>query len=121
MVYLYEELLYMKFRLTKEHDFNIISIEGNMETEKPEVKELELQLLDLIKKDEKNFIFNMSGLQYLDSAGISIFIDVIHYSHKKNGVVDFVVKDPNVKRILSLVGLNQLVKIYDDISEISFS
>ena len=111
----------MKFNLTKEKDFNVITIEGNMETEKPEVKEMELKLLDLIKNGEVNFIFNMSGLQYLDSAGISIFIDVIHHSHKNRGVVDFVVKDPNVKRILSLVGLNQLVKIYDDISEISIS
>jgi len=109
----------MKFNVSKEKKFNIITIAGNMETEKPEVKELELKLLDLIRNGECNFIFNMSGLQYLDSAGISIFIDVIHYSHKKGGIVDFVVKDANVKRILSLVGLNQLVKIYDDISEIT--
>ena len=111
----------MKFCLSKEKEFNIITIEGNMETEKPEVKELELKLLELIKNGENNFVFNMSGLQYLDSAGISIFIDVIHHSHKNRGIVDFVVKDPSVKRILSLVGLNQLVKIYDDIKDIKFS
>ncbi len=110
----------MRFSLSKKNDFNIINIEGNMETEKPEVKELELKLLELMKDGENNFVFNMSGLQYLDSAGISIFIDVIHHSHKSRGAVDFVVKDPNVKRILSLVGLNQLVKIYDDIQEITF-
>lgn len=108
----------MKYRITKVKDFNVIEISGNLETEKEAISALKIDILDLMKQNEKNFIFNIFDLQYIDSSGISIFIDVLHHANKLHGKVFCVVKDDNVKKILSIVGLDKLIKFYNSLDDV---
>lgn len=107
----------MTYSVSKKGEFNVVEITGNIETEKEMVKEMNLNLADLMNKGEKNFIFNLAALEYIDSAGISIFIDVVQHVKAINGEVYFIVSDDNVRKIISLVGLDQLIKIYNSLED----
>lgn len=108
----------MDYKIYKKGKFKIVEINGNLEINDPKVRELDKEVLKLTYNGEKFFIFDLKGISYLDSSGISIFVDVIQYVRKNDGEIFFIISNPDIQKIISIVGLDQLVKVYSSLEEL---
>ncbi|HEX7511466.1 MAG TPA: STAS domain-containing protein [Chitinivibrionales bacterium] len=103
----------MKYEMEDKGTFTMIHIIGNIDTE-ANTKRLDKEIYSAIKSGKHNFVFNLERTAYLDSAGISIFIHCLCDVQENNGSVYIIAQDNQVRRVLEMVGINRLIKIYDD-------
>jgi anti-sigma B factor antagonist len=60
-------------------------------------------------------IVDLSGLRFIDSAGVHVLIDVRAILRDHGGELILVALQPVVARVLSLVGADQLIPVYADL------
>jgi anti-anti-sigma factor len=106
----------MEYEFEDRFGFKMIHIIGNIDTES-NTKKLDREINAFIKEDQHNFVFNLKRTTYLDSAGISIFIHCLCDVQEHNGSVFIIAQDNQVRRVLEMVGINRLIKIFDDEEE----
>ena len=103
----------MTYEMDDKGNFTMIHIIGNIDTE-ANTKRLDKEIHSAIKTGKHNFVFNLERTTYLDSAGISIFIHCLCEVQENNGSVFIIAQDSQVRRVLEMVGINRLIKIYED-------
>jgi anti-anti-sigma factor len=94
----------------------MIHIIGNIDTE-ANTKKLDKEINNAIKSGKHHFVFNLERTTYLDSAGISIFIHCLCDVQENNGSVYIIAQDNQVRRVLEMVGINRLIKTYENEAE----
>ncbi|MCK4908649.1 MAG: STAS domain-containing protein [Planctomycetes bacterium] len=67
-----------------------------------------------IDKKTYKFIVDLSRVNYMASAAMSIFINFFHIIDKNNGLIIFVNPRSNVKETFELLGLNHFFTIAPD-------
>jgi anti-sigma B factor antagonist len=79
---------------------------------------LDSALNDAIRKSEHGIIVDMSGVTYIDSAGIQSLLAAHSRVVAKGGKLILVIKHPNIKAILDIVHLDRLPGfiVCDDLS-----
>ena len=103
----------MKYEIEDKGAFKMIHIIGNIDTD-ASTKKLDKDIYGHIKAGERRFVFNLERTTYLDSAGISIFIHCLCDVQEHNGSVYIIAQDNQVRRVLEMVGINRLIKTYDN-------
>jgi anti-anti-sigma factor len=106
----------MKYEIEDKGTFKMIHIIGNIDTE-ANTKKLDKDIYNAIKSGKHHFVFNLERTTYLDSAGISIFIHCLCDVQENNGSVYIIAQDNQVRRVLEMVGINRLIKTYDNEDE----
>lgn len=101
----------MQYEVEDKGKFKMIHIIGNI-TPEVSTKVLDDTISQLIKNDCHNFIFNLERTTYLDSSGIGIFIHCLCDVQENNGSIYIIAEDNQVKEVLSMVGVDRLIKIY---------
>ena len=101
----------MGFNVTDLGKYKVISVLGNLQAGEKTKRIIDV-VSDLDRQGHHHFVFNLSGLEYLDSSGISIFIHCLCDVQEHNGSVFLVVEDKKVQEVIELVGLNRLIKLY---------
>ncbi len=72
----------------------------------------------LIEDGARDFIFDISALDYLESVGLGILIHVKKTLDEKGGKSRFVIKSSKIKKLLTMVNLEKYFEVYDDIDEL---
>jgi anti-anti-sigma factor len=106
----------MKYEIEDKGTFKMIHIIGNIDTES-NTKKLDEDINNAIKSGNHHFVFNLERTTYLDSAGISIFIHCLCDVQENNGSVYIIAQDSQVRRVLEMVGINRLIKTYENESD----
>ena len=101
----------MDYKIADRGRFKMISISGDIDSEESR-KALDEEISRLMGEGNHHFVFNLERTTYLDSAGISVFIHCLCDVQENNGSVYIIAGDSQVKEVLELVGLNQLIKTY---------
>ena len=100
--------------ITKERDPIIItSMIGELDMDN--VGDTRDRLLVLVPKSAKALIVDLSELQYLDSAGVSLLVDINNQLGRSGQAFELIVADTApIRRILSLVKLELIIPIHTD-------
>jgi anti-sigma B factor antagonist len=63
--------------------------------------------LDVIDQGARWVIFDLSGVSFIDSAGIAALLDVLRSLHAAEGSMAVVIRDRAVERIFRITGLTE--------------
>jgi anti-sigma B factor antagonist len=69
------------------------------------------QLVPLAEEKNVNLIINLSGVSYIDSTGLGVFIGVLKSTRKSGGTLELVGLNDRVKRLFTITGLNEIIDI----------
>ncbi len=102
----------MQYEIEDKGRFKMIHIIGDIT---PEVSTniLDNAISDLIANGKHDFVFNLERTTYLDSSGISIFIHCLCDVQENGGSIYIIAEDNQVRDVLSMVGIDRLIKVYD--------
>lgn len=74
-------------------------------------------IYDNIIPDIKNIVFNLEGVEFMDSSGIGMVLGRYKEMSEKMGTVALVGVKGNMERIYTLSGLYRIIKNYTTIDE----
>jgi len=80
-------------------------------------EELEKAVNDLFDAGTHRLIVDLSGLDYISSAGAGVFIGAIGTAQENDGNIILVKPSPNVKEVFDLLGLSQIFTFKDNRDE----
>jgi anti-sigma B factor antagonist len=79
--------------------------------------EMDQTLKELMKKGNYNLVVELSGINYLSSAGLRALVSALRECKKWRGDVCLVNPSERVLEVLKLAGLDTLFTIYDNETE----
>lgn len=94
----------------------IVTVSGRL-TLGREVEQLERVVTDLLQKQEKKFVFDMTTLDYLDSSGIGTVVSCLTQVKKSGGDLRLAGVSPRLQRMFKMTGVDSLVSIYATVAE----
>jgi anti-anti-sigma factor len=101
----------MNFTKEKINDFCVLKIEGRIDT--TNFTEFETEINLLFNSGEKNIIFNCSGLNYISSSGLRVFLITQKKSISLNGKLHLCCLQPTIKEIFDISGFSTIFKIFE--------
>lgn len=79
--------------------------------------DLDRRVTALLKAGTKRLVIELSGLGYIASAGVGIFINTQHQLEKAGGNLQLVSPSPSVREIFAILGLESLFVIHDTLGQ----
>jgi anti-anti-sigma factor len=101
----------MNITTEKINGFSVLKIEGRIDTTNFNDFETEINLL--FNSGEKNIVFNCSGLNYISSSGLRVFLITQKKSISLNGKLHLCCLQPTIKEIFDISGFSTIFKIFD--------
>ena len=91
----------------QEQDGNMVAyLEGSLDTST--VPETEKAMLPLYECEGKNVIIDCTGLTYISSAGLRIFLNVLKNVEEKGGQVYITNINDAVRNVFTITGFNNI-------------
>lgn len=75
----------------------------------PKVKEI---ITELIEKGNNYLVINLEGVRYIDSTGLGVLIGALKKVREKDGTINLVCNNPQIKKIFNITGLVKIFGIY---------
>lgn len=101
----------MQYEVEERGRFKMIHIIGNI-TPEVSTRVLDDTISEFIEEGIHNFVFNLERTTYLDSSGIGIFIHCLCDVQENSGSIYIIAEENQVKEVLTMVGIDRLIKIY---------
>ena len=76
-------------------------------------EELERAINDIFEDGTYKLVVDLSGLDYISSAGAGVFIGAIGTAQENDGNIILIKPSPNVKEVFDLLGLSQIFTFKD--------
>ena len=89
-----------------EPGISVITLSGRLVFGR-EVERLESLVKDLLSKNEKTFVFDVSALDYVDSSGIGTLVSCLTQIKKGGGEMRLAGANPRIQRLFSMTGRGQ--------------
>ena len=105
----------MNISTKKEASALLVTVAGRMDA--VTAPEFEKSILDFIAQGERNFLINLSGLEYISSAGLRGILASAKRLKEQNGKLIFSGLQGHVKEVFSISGFHGIFKIYDSDAE----
>jgi anti-sigma B factor antagonist len=103
----------MKIEITEHKGIKVFSISGDIDMySSPELRK---ELLDIIKKKEKNLIVNFRDVTYIDSSGIATFVEGLKGMMSYGGKLKLLSIPDKIVEIFTFSKLDKVFEIYGDI------
>ena len=97
------------FKIVKEQfedGVTLLTVRGFLDAHTFE--ELEKTINDLFDSGSHKLVVDLSGLDYISSAGAGVFIGAIGTAQENDGNIILMQPSPNVKEVFDLLGLSQI-------------
>lgn len=59
-------------------------------------------------------VVDLSGVSFLDSTGLGVFVTALKHLREQDGSLELVVTSPRVMKVFQLTGLDVLIPIHED-------
>lgn len=97
---------------TKENQFDILSLKGEVDASNSVILDKAMQ--ELIELGSKYILVDGSGLEYISSAGLGVFMSYLE-DFSDHGIYFSIFGLKNqVFEVFKILGLNQLIPIFND-------
>ena len=103
----------MDIQKRKEKDILLVSIQGRVDALTAPV--LEKDLLDTVAGGEKRILLDLSGLQYISSAGLRSVLILAKRLKTEQGEIFFAGLQGPVEDVFKISGFYTIFKIYDSL------
>ena len=94
-----------------EYDIFIIKVEGDVDASSS--IHLDKAIRDAIEKGQKNIVIDCTGLQYISSAGLGVFMSYIQDFEDSGSKFVLFGLNPKVANVFEILGLDQLLSIVE--------
>lgn len=101
----------MDITIEKAKDFIVVNINGRIDT--TNFNEFEKQVSDVINKGGKNIVFDCTGLNYISSSGLRVFLITQKKLMGTKGKLHLCCMQPAFKEIFDISGFSTIFKIFD--------
>jgi anti-anti-sigma factor len=106
----------MDIKKEKIGNYSVLYLKGKVETIHSAA--LEEAVCQLIDGGEKYLIFNCSGMNYISSSGLRVFLVTQKKVVSINGKLHLCNMQPDVKEIFRISGFSNLFSIFDIMEEV---
>lgn len=100
----------MKITTTHDAGFCIVKIDGRIDT--TNFNEFENELIELIDSGEIKIILNCSGLNYISSSGLRVFLIAQKKILALNGLLYLSDMQSSIKEIFNISGFSTIFQIF---------
>ena len=82
-----------------------------------EVERLDGAVNELLKKEQKKFVFDISALEYCDSSGVGMFVSSLTKIKKAAGELKIAGANQRIQRIFKMTGVDTLMAMFATVAE----
>ena len=90
----------------------LVTVSGRVDSNS--AGELEKAVNDIIARHKHNLVLELSGVDYMSSAGLRVLISALRTCKGKRGNVCLVAVNERVDEVLELAGIKPMFTIYDN-------
>ncbi|WP_295162556.1 STAS domain-containing protein [uncultured Brachyspira sp.] len=109
----------MNLNIQDKGKVKVVSLAGKLDVNLSVSIESELE--QLVESGSVNLILELSGIEYLSSSGIRVFISIMRKIKDKNGRLVLAQVPDIIKKILKTVELEDLFEVYDNVDDAAAS
>lgn len=102
-------------RTEQRGDVVVVAVAGELDM--ATAPQLQDQITDLLEKGHIRLVFDLSGLSFCDSTGLSVFVRTRNTCDEAGGVVRLAAPRRGVLRILEVSGLVEVLRTYSTVDE----
>lgn len=102
------------FQISRRSRSDIIILDITGELDAHTAPQLETALQELINLDQVRIVVNASGLEYISSAGLGVFMAYIEEIRSRSGDLKIAALQPRVFNVFDLLGFPTLYDILDN-------
>jgi len=99
----------------KINDFSVLKIEGRIDTTTSTALDAEID--QLFTTGEKNFIFDCSGMNYISSSGLRVFLVAQKKTISLKGKLHLCNLQPTIREIFVISGFSTIFRIFETTEE----
>lgn len=103
----------MEIETRKEENATVVSVTGKMDAVSS--PEFEKKLLELMAEEEKDFVIDFAGLDYISSAGLRVILATTKKLKEKEGKLLLSSLKDIVKEVFEISGFTAIIPIYDSV------
>lgn len=100
----------MKITQRVEGDVTVCLLEGRIDTEA--AAELDQTLLATVSADKYNMVVDMSGVEYISSAGLRVLASVLVKCREEGGDMKLAALNERVTRVFNIIGFDLLMSLH---------
>ena len=105
----------MKITQNHEDGLAIVKVEGRLDASSS--TEAQKDLEHILDAESTRLLINLSGLEYISSAGLRVLLVVAKKMQQKGGKIVLAALTPNVKEVFEISGFSAIFKIFDSVEE----
>ena len=94
----------------------VVAVSGRL-TMGREVERLEAVVNDLLKQNDRKFVFDLGALDYADSSGIGTVVSCLTWIKKSGGELRIAGASPRIQRMFKMTGVDTLMAMYPSVAE----
>jgi anti-sigma B factor antagonist len=102
----------MNVTVTELNGYTVVSVEGRIDT--TNANEFEKSMMQVIDSGKSKIILNCSGLDYISSSGLRIFLIVLKKMNAIQGRFKLSNMQPGIKEIFDISGFSSIFPIFPD-------
>lgn len=102
----------MNVLVSKSEDYALVSVEGRVDT--TNAGELEKSLLEVIEGGSTKIILDCSGLNYISSSGLRVFLVIQKKMMSLKGQFRLCSLQPGIKEIFDISGFSSIFSLFPD-------
>ena len=91
---------------------DLVTVAGRIDSSN--AAEFEGKLKSLMGNSRHNLVLNLTGVNYMSSAGLRTLVSTLKECKKRNGDVRLAAPSERVAEVLSLAGLDSLFQVFED-------
>lgn len=94
------------------NDVHVVKVAGDLTA--PYAPELKSTLCSMIEAGKTTLLVDMSGVGFMDSAGLGILVSCLRRVSEVGGVMKIACLQESPKRVFVLTRLNRVFEVFDD-------
>lgn len=101
------------YKIEEKKDYCLMHFSGNL-IEKSQALEMLDRLEELLNKEIKKFVIEMSGFKYMNSTGLNTLITILTRARKAGGEAIICSVPENIKSLMLITKLNNIFTIAEN-------